>query len=81
MQSIKEIESIREGMRQYTNLTYFIATYFKCNLATRARLGSLIGENGEIDDTGLRILIDNDIDDGIGHIGLGVGPTFTIVNI
>jgi hypothetical protein len=81
MQLKNEIEIIREGMREYTNLTYFIAKYFKCNLATRARLSSVILENGEIDDTGLKILIDNDINDGVGHIGLGVGPTFTIVNI
>jgi hypothetical protein len=83
MQSQKEIEieTIREGMRDYTNQTYFVANHIKCNLATRARISSLITEKGEIEGLGLRVLIDNDVDDNIAHIGMGAGPTFAKINI
>ena len=81
MQLEKEINSIRKGMQEYQNNTFFLANYIKCNLATRARLSSLITEKGEIEGVGLRVLVDNDINDGIAFIGMGDGPTFATIQI
>ena len=81
MQLQNEIESIRKGMQEFQNNTFFLANYIKCNLATRSRLGSLINETGILSDTGLRVLVDNEINDGVAHIGMGNGPTFATINI
>lgn len=81
MQLEKEINNIQKGVQQFQNDTFFIANYIKCNLATRAKISSLINEKGEIEGLGLQVLIDNEISDGIGYVGMGNGPTYSTINI
>jgi len=78
MQSSNEINKITEGIIEFQRMTFFIANYIKVNLATRSRLSVHINENGEV--KGLRVLVDNELPDGEGRIGLGEGPTYAIIN-
>ena len=79
MELPNDLIKIKEATQQFQSNTMFIANYLKCNLATRARLTPLINEMGEIEGAGLRVLVDNSIEDLIGHIGMGQGPTYSIV--
>lgn len=78
MQSTNEINKITEGIVEFQRMTFFIANYIKVNLATRSMLTKHINEYGEV--KGLRVLVDNELSDGEGHIGLGEGPTYAIIN-
>jgi hypothetical protein len=73
--------TIQKGMQEYQNNTFFLANYIKCNLATRAKISSLISENGKIEGLGLQVLVDNEIGDGVAYIGMGNGPTFATIQI
>lgn len=66
---------INEGKQEFQNNTYFLANYLKVNLSTRAVISDYITEKGELE--GLRVLIDNNLEDGYATIGLGAGPTFS----
>lgn len=79
MELSNDLIKIKEATQQFQANTMFIANWLKCNLATRARLSPLINEIGEIEGSGLRVLVDYDMEDLIGRIGMGQGPTYSIV--
>ncbi len=73
-------DKIKEGINEFQQMTYFVADYLKCNLITRQKLSSLINEDGKIEGTGLFVIVRYDIPDNECHIGMGQGPTYSIVN-
>lgn len=79
MESPNDLNKIKEATQRFQANTMFLANYLRCNLGTRARLSPLINEMGEIEGAGLRVLVDYDMEDLIGHVGMGQGPTFAIV--
>jgi hypothetical protein len=70
---------IQEGINEFQQMTFFHADYLKCNLVTRSKLSSLINEDGKIDGTGLFVIVRFDIPNDECHIGMGQGPTYSIV--
>jgi hypothetical protein len=79
MELPNDLNRIKEATQQFQANTMFLANYLRCNLATRARLSPLINETGEIEGAGLKVLVDYNMEDLIGHIGMGQGPTYSIV--
>lgn len=68
-------------MQEYSRLTLFIPTWLKCSIPTRAKLSSLIGEDGKIEGTGLSVLIDDEVPHNKIRIGMGQGPTYSEIEI
>lgn len=77
MQLQNVVNKIKSGKQEYQNATFFLANYIKVNLSTRAVLAEHITETGELD--GLRVVIDNNLQDGVATIGMGNGPTFATI--
>jgi hypothetical protein len=72
-------DKIQVGIQEFQQNTFFLANYLKCNLVTREMLKEIIDENGKIEGTGLFVLMRYDIPDGECRIGMGDGPTYSIV--
>ena len=79
MELQNDLKIIKEGVQHFQGNTMFLANWLKCNLATRARLTPFINEKGEIEGAGLTVFVDSNMEDSIAHIGMGQGPTYSIV--
>ena len=79
MEKLKD--KIQLGINEFQQNTLFVANYLKCNLATRAKLSSLITDEGILEGTNLFVIIRYEIEDDTCHIGMGDGPTYSIVLI
>lgn len=74
-------DKIDQGIKEFYNLTFFSPNWLKCNLRTREYISHLINNQGYVEGFGLRVFIDYEISDMNVHIGMGNGPTYTIINL
>jgi hypothetical protein len=72
---------IQEGIKEFQGNTMFMANWLKCNLVVRAILAPHIDEEGKLEGTGLFVIVRMDIPDMECHIGMGQGPTHSIVKL
>jgi hypothetical protein len=72
---------IQEGIKEFQGNTMFMANWLKCNLQVRAILAPHIDEEGKLEGTGLFVIVRMDIPDMECHIGMGQGPTHSIVKL
>jgi len=79
MESNTVINRIKEGTKAFQNQTMFLANWVKINLQTREMIAKNINLDGVLENTGLFVLIDNNISDGEAFIGMGQGPHTTKV--
>ena len=72
---------IQDGIKEFQGNTMFMANWLKCNLQVRAILAPHIDEEGKLEGTGLFVIVRMDIPDMECHIGMGQGPTHSIVKL
>ncbi len=75
------LNKIQEGAQEFQSNTFFVANYLKCNLQTREKITHLINDKGQIEGTGLFVIIRFDIPLDECHIGMGQGPTYSTIKI
>jgi hypothetical protein len=74
-------DKIQEGIKEFQGNTMFLANYLKCNLVVRSMLAPHIDEEGKLEGTGLFVIVRMDIPDMECHIGMGQGPTYSVVKL
>lgn len=72
-------EKINEGKVRFGEITFFMANYIKVNLSTRLAINELVNEHGYLE--GLRVILDDELEDGEAKIGMGQGPTTTKIKL
>lgn len=77
MQLNNVVNRIAQGKQEFQNNTFFLANWIKVNFVTWTLLKEQISESGELE--GLRVLIDDTIEDKYAKIGMGNGPTFSTI--
>ena len=75
------LDNIRKGMQDFSNMTFFPPNWLKCSLITRTKIDSYVNSQGYINETGLKVIVDLDMDDDVIRIGMGQGPTYSEVKI